>query len=66
LKAKKTKLEESKISDPLWNKVPSYGVEDLISSIEDPQELIQALQSEYRESNALKEKRYNKWDREGK
>jgi hypothetical protein len=39
--------------DPLWNEVPSYGLEALISSINDPQELIQALQSEYRERNAL-------------
>jgi hypothetical protein len=40
--------------DPLWNKVPSYRVEALISSINEPQELILALQSEYRERNALK------------
>ena len=51
---KKSNLKEARSHrDPLWNKVPSYGVEALISSINEPQELIQALQSEYRERNAL-------------
>jgi hypothetical protein len=40
--------------DPLWNKIPSCGTEALISSINDIQELTLALQSEYRERNALK------------
>jgi hypothetical protein len=54
LKAKRSKLKKVRSRrDPLWNEVPSYGVEALISSINDPQELIQALQSEYRERNAL-------------
>jgi hypothetical protein len=53
IESKKIKLEERSRRDPLWNKVPSYGVEALISSINEPQELIQALQSEYRERNAL-------------
>jgi hypothetical protein len=42
--------------DPLWNKVPSYGVDALISSINGPQELTLALQSEYLERKALKRK----------
>jgi hypothetical protein len=46
LKANKLNLKKAKSRrDPLWNKVPSYGVEALISSIEDPQELMLALQS---------------------
>jgi hypothetical protein len=54
LKAKKSNLKKAKSRrDPLWNKLPSYGVEALISSIEDPQELMLALQSEYLERNAL-------------
>jgi hypothetical protein len=54
LKAKKSNLKKVRSRrDPLWNKVPSYGVEALISSINEPQELILALQSEYRERNAL-------------
>jgi hypothetical protein len=54
IESKKSNLKKARSrSDPLWNKVPSYGLEALISSINDPQELIQALQSEYRERNAL-------------
>jgi hypothetical protein len=54
LKVKKTNLKKGRSHrDPLWNKVPSYGVEALISSINDPQELTLALQSEYLERNGL-------------
>jgi hypothetical protein len=54
IESKKSNLKKVRSHrDPLWNKVPSYGVEALISSINDPQELIQALQSEYRGRNVL-------------
>jgi hypothetical protein len=52
---KKSNLKKARSHrDPVWNKVPSYGVEALISSINDPQELTLALQSEYLERKALK------------
>jgi len=50
---KKSNLKKARSRrDPLWNKIPSYSTEALISSINDIEELTLALQSEYREKSS--------------